>query len=219
MLDIHTHVLPHTDDGAANMEMTRAMLRSAAKLGLRHVIATPHMRVGDDIALQQRLFSETREVARAEGVSLYAGCELRYDALLLHLEDPSPFWLGKEGFLLVEMSSQSLPLQWFATLEQLAGRGLHVIIAHPERYRYIQGDLAMARDMIQAGCEMQVDAGGLYARDSAERKTARALLAQGLVAYIASDAHEPSHYRVMRRAMRSFRDEWPMEGRLAKALE
>lgn len=41
-IDIHCHILPALDDGAKNMEKTKAMLQLAYKEGIRGVIATPH---------------------------------------------------------------------------------------------------------------------------------------------------------------------------------
>ena len=64
-----------------------------------------------------------------------------------------------------------------------------------------------------------MDAGGLLARPlSAERKTARRLLREGMVSYVASDAHRPEHYDTFERAYRTFRGEWPQENRLSAAL-
>ena len=93
----------------------------------------------------------------------------------------------------------------------LTGKGYLPIIAHPERYFYVQKDMGIAREMMDYGCELQVDAGGLLAGPwSAEQKTARKLLERGMASYIASDAHRPEQYTVYGKVFRKFRDEWPL---------
>ena len=73
--------------------------------------------------------------------------------------------------------------------------------------------------MLELGCELQLDAGGLMAGlFSAERKIARKMLKEGMVSYIASDAHRPEDYAVFEKAQRTFRDEWPTENRLLEEL-
>ena len=42
LIDVHAHILPGADDGAASMEEAREMLMMAWKEGIREIIATPH---------------------------------------------------------------------------------------------------------------------------------------------------------------------------------
>src|SRR3989449_9207778 len=42
MVDLHCHILPGLDDGAATMEESVAMAESAIADGITHVVATPH---------------------------------------------------------------------------------------------------------------------------------------------------------------------------------
>ena len=44
LVDIHCHILPGVDDGAPDMETSRAMIRDAYEQGVRYIIATPHYR-------------------------------------------------------------------------------------------------------------------------------------------------------------------------------
>ena len=46
LVDIHCHILPGVDDGAPDMETSRAMIRDAYEQGVRYIIATPHYRPG-----------------------------------------------------------------------------------------------------------------------------------------------------------------------------
>ncbi len=44
MIDLHSHVLPGLDDGAADLDEAVAMGRAAAEDGIRVLAATPHVR-------------------------------------------------------------------------------------------------------------------------------------------------------------------------------
>src|SRR5271157_4690823 len=42
MLDLHCHILPGVDDGAASLDVSLAMARFCLHDGITHVVATPH---------------------------------------------------------------------------------------------------------------------------------------------------------------------------------
>src|SRR4051794_17777884 len=42
MLDLHCHILPGVDDGAASLEEALAMARFCVRDGITHLVATPH---------------------------------------------------------------------------------------------------------------------------------------------------------------------------------
>ena len=42
MLDLHCHILPGVDDGAASLDEALAMSRFCVRDGITHVVATPH---------------------------------------------------------------------------------------------------------------------------------------------------------------------------------
>ena len=77
MIDIHNHILPHTDDGADDMEEAIQMARIAHQDGIRHIIATPHLNdpvlTGAEIekrtaALNHRLREEAVDVRVDTGI-------------------------------------------------------------------------------------------------------------------------------------------------------
>ncbi len=200
--------------------MTRSMLELARQAGVDRIIATPH--VADPAALE-RVHQNTepvRALTQALGIRLYLGGEVRVSALL-NASDAQlrAYRLGIDGFLLVEFQNDALPLRWEFLICDLVARGVCPIVAHPERYRYIQKDLGVAEQMISYGCELQLDAQSLTGLPlSPERRAARQLLRRGMVSYVASDAHRPEDYRDFERIRKKFADVWPKDGLLARAL-
>ena len=220
MIDMHVHILPGVDDGATDAEMTKAMMRRAADAGITTMFATPHVYSAEDLLSDHSSLRTARSIAHENGIALNLGCELNYRALLkTGLQQLGDYCLGGTKCLLLEFGNQYLIPGWDVAISEIMDCGYLPIIAHPERYSYIQRDIGLAQEMTQLGCEMQVDAGGLLAPMlSKERKTARKLLKEGLVSYIASDAHRPQDYDDFEKAYRIFRGEWPRENRLNALL-
>lgn len=220
MVDMHVHILPGVDDGAKDADMTRAMMRRAADAGITLMIATPHVYRADDQLKNRQALRMTRSVAHECGIALNLGCEFNYRALRSSgMQNLDAFCLSGTPCLLLEFANDHLMPRWDAVISEIMDNGYLPIIAHPERYGYVQRDFAIAQEMHDLGCEMQVDACGLMAGlFSAERRTARKLLKEGLVSYIASDAHRPEDYDDFEKAYRVFRGEWPRKNRLSARL-
>lgn len=220
MIDIHTHILPGVDDGAKNMQMTAQMLEQAADIGVQAIVCTPHVYHPEHQHRIKKGWTMVERAARQHGIQVFSGCEFNYHALSeTGTDNLDAFCLASTPCILLELSNEHLFRGWEAMICEMVDHGYSPIIAHPERYTYIQKDIEIANAMCDFGCELQVDAGGLLARVfSAERRTARKLLSQGMVSYIASDAHKPRHYETYEKAYRAFGDELPRRNKLVRYL-
>ncbi|WP_165247933.1 CpsB/CapC family capsule biosynthesis tyrosine phosphatase [Adlercreutzia sp. ZJ141] len=209
MRDIHCHILPGVDDGAANLAESLAMLEAAKRAGVTSIVCTPHCR---DPYFDYEAMWNAYELlkAHADGFPLQMGFEVNHSKLMelgLHWVDYLHFD-GSKDFLL-ELSSRAKAsdfVEYERTIYELQGRGYRVIIAHPERYAAIQEDVGLARRLAHMGCKLQASAdfvrGGRLGR---EKKPARALFEQGLYSYIASDAHRIEHYTYLAEARANYR--------------
>lgn len=107
--------------------------------------------------------------------------------------------------LLLELPVGGKPVDLDRTLFALQGQGLHVIIAHPERYACVQEDPDVAVDWHDRGCKLQLSsnfiAGGITSKS---KKAAKQLLKLGVADYIASDAHVPHHYKDLHQALAKY---------------
>jgi len=199
LIDFHNHILPGVDDGAATLEQSLSMLRSAADLGITEVVNTVHFQhpkvEGREVsiaelrlkmtALQEEL--QTRNIP----VQLHLGAEVFYLPNLLQLQDQPPCTLGQGRYMLIEFALHSLPEGYQQVLFALKMAGVTPIIAHPERYRPIQEDVGIARHMVRAGALIQIDAGSLLGTlGQRAYKSSRELLRQRLCHFIGSDAHD-----------------------------
>ena len=200
MIDLHCHILPGVDDGSADEEESCAMARLAVESGVTDIAATPHCNAPDpfynyaDSALHAR-FARLRQRLEREQIPLriHEGMEVFTTPELPRLLDEGRLLtLGGTRYLLIEFAFGETP--WFAaqTLESIAARGLTPVVAHPERYYFIQDDPRRLLRWAESGYVLQLNRGslsGMFGRHAA--KAAQWCLANGCVHLFASDAHSP----------------------------
>lgn len=146
----------------------------------------------------------------AGGFPITMGFEVNHTKLMeLGLDEWAPY-LGFEGTgeFLLELDTRCTEADfqdYERTIFALQGMGYDVIIAHPERYRAIQQNTEIARNLLRMGCKLQASAdfiaGGRMGR---EKKPAQKMFDQLLYRYIASDAHKPEHYALLAKAVAEY---------------
>jgi protein-tyrosine phosphatase len=197
MIDLHSHILHETDDGATSLQVALDMARWAAEDGVEVMACTPHFLPGVyDPEPQEvvRRVAELNEHLMNEGIelALVTGCEahVRPD-LVRRLRSGQILTLHFGKYVLIEMPPTTLPPNMEGLFVDLIGAGYRPIMAHVERYRWAERSLPFIQNMVLAGVLMQVTAGsffGDYGRSSMEM-SAR-LLDMGFVHIVASDAHD-----------------------------
>lgn len=208
MRDIHCHILPGVDDGAANLEQSLAMLEAARAVGVTHMVCTPHCR--DPYFDFEKMWEAYRLLCEHAGdMHLQMGFEVNHAKLMdLGVEWADRLHFDGSNEFLLELSTRADSYdfeEYENTIYDLQCRGYQVIIAHPERYRAIQKDVSVAERLVDLGCKLQASAdfiaGGRFGR---EKKPAQRLFKQGLYSYIASDAHNMGHYDCLAKARAKF---------------
>ena len=194
MIDIHCHILPAVDDGAASWEVAVEMCRMAWQDGITHIVATPHAncRFRYDRAAFAKLAEElTRRVDGKPAISLGCDFHFSYENLILVLENPGQFTIGSTRYLLVELDTYSVPLSISANFSNLLARGIVPIITHPERNPVLQGEPQRLLGWKKQGCLVQLTADSLSGRWGARAKaTCEWLLKSNAVHLMATDAHD-----------------------------
>ncbi|KYL33925.1 MAG: protein-tyrosine phosphatase [Pseudoalteromonas tetraodonis] len=199
MIDIHTHILPGIDDGAKDLTESLALLKLAENDGITHMVATPHIHVGrfnNSISHIYDSLANLRLNATNEGINikLAAAAEVRLDVELMAMvvANKLPF-IGKiaeKNVLLLELPHSHMPQGYDKFIQWLAKKNIRVIIPHPERNRDIQSNLYYIQHLKQLGCDFQLTASSIEGEWGESAQTiALQMLKDGLVNYVASDAH------------------------------
>jgi protein-tyrosine phosphatase len=197
VFDIHSHILFGVDDGASTFAESQAMLNAAQDAGIDQIVCTPHFRGSRfDLLRVKENYQVLSAFAQKQGFQMALGYEVYWENLADIGFDRAPdFCIANTNLLLLEFSYGSLPPNWQRIIFDLQGFGVQPIIAHPERYRPIQDNLDIAVEMKSMGCLLQLS--GNVANNgilSASRRTAIKMLEDGLIDYIASDAHAVADY-------------------------
>ncbi len=196
MADVHCHFVPGVDDGAPDLSTALRWLRREHEAGVTRVATTPHLPASRARSGYRRraedAFVELRSAAREEmpDLGLRLAFEVRMDGAELDPEDQG-LWLGTGGHVLVEYDLFRRPADDpAAPMRPLLEAGLVPVLAHPERYRGMEDGTGWARRLKEAGVLLAVNAGSLLGSYGVgPERTARRLLAEGLVDLVASDHH------------------------------
>ena len=198
MIDLHCHILPGVDDGAADMDVSLAMAAMAADSGVEYIFATPHCNTRNaqqNFRTQALIdaYLELQEAIDEAGIPIriLSGSEvLARGHFEEHLAKGDFMTLNASRYLLVEFYfDESVDYMDYA-LGAVAEAGLVPVVAHPERYYAVQTSPRLAELWIRQGCLLQLNKGSILGDLGEEAyETAALLLRRGLAAVIASDGH------------------------------
>lgn len=194
MIDLHCHILPELDDGSQSLQESLAMARIAVDSGVRAVVATPHCAEGRSREVMEA-WSLLRQALEETGVplKLYPGMEIfgTRDTVRL-LREGKLFTLNGSRYPLIEFSFRSSGEEETWILHSVCKAGFRPIVAHPERYTYVQQDPQIINRWCRMGCLLQVNRGSLLGRFGGHaQQMAAELVERGFAAAVASDAHSP----------------------------
>lgn len=194
MVDIHSHILFGIDDGPVLLEESVEMARMAAKSGVRHIVAASHGNYYDcpveEYSRSLKLLQQ--ELSRNQiPVALYPGMEIFVDesaAELLHQKEL--LTLNHTNYILVEFPFDETPENVCRRIFDLQRRGWHILLAHPERYIFIQNEPELAYFLEECGCVLQINKGSILGEFGKNgQEIAHRFLYDGIAGVIASDAH------------------------------
>jgi len=201
VIDLHCHLLPGVDDGAADLEEALSICRLAAKDGTTDLVATPHLRHpsywNDDAHGLEATFLALREAVDHEelGVELHLGGEIAVsDASVEELLQPGSrlFTMAGGKWVLLEFDFQGYGPDPVETVWEVAVKGFRPIVAHPERLKWMAADFGLMTALARHGATFQLTAMSLTGEFGRIARDAAHLLAeQGFVHFVSSDAHDP----------------------------
>ena len=186
--DCHCHLLPGVDDGVKDLEDTLLILGDWEMAGVKEVWMTPH--IMEDIPNRPeellRKFEKVKAVYDG-GVKLHLAAEHMLDGLFLKRIEVGEV-MEYRGKLLVETSYYTPPMNMGRMMEGIIKRGYEPILAHPERYQYM--DVKDYKRWKNMGVMLQLNVPsvvGAYGPD-VQRK-AEWLLKENMYDFCGTDTH------------------------------
>lgn len=196
--DFHCHLLPGVDDGVRTLEEAKEAIAGLRALGYRGGVVTPHIYAGvydNDSAGLRKAFEEFQSHIGSE-YHLWLSAEYHATDRLFDLiaqDDLLYLSLGGGRLVLVEFPYLMPPPRGMDAIAALVRAGYQPVLAHMERYRYMQEDpkLWLSR-LSRYDTWVQCNIGslaGMYGR--AAVSFSRKLLDQGVPVIWGTDLHRP----------------------------
>lgn len=176
--------------------------------GVYQTAVTPHFSTWNpDLIATVATLSERLDHLRhrliGEGIALelFPGAEhfLTPELVELVKAGDAPL-LGPGPYILVELPFNDRPLYADDVLYQLAMAGVQPVLAHPERYSWVQADPSAIETVADRGIILQLTSASITGHyGNRIRKTGEQILSRGLYGLVGSDLHRPGQPRTLSR--------------------
>jgi protein-tyrosine phosphatase len=209
-VDIHSHLLPALDDGVATFEEAERIILQFINLGYKKLITTPHVmsdqyRNTPTIINQKLLELRQHLLLKKIDIEIHAAAEYYLDESLMQmLEDDQPLLTLGKNYLLFETNfvTESFLVNDF--IFKALTKGYKPILAHPERYLYLQNNFSKAQELLDRGVLFQLNISSLTAYYSkSAQQMAHKLIDRGCVHWLGSDCHIFQQVKLMENAFTS----------------
>ncbi len=197
MIDLHCHILYGMDDGPRDFDTSLRLCYLAMENGIEKIVATSHLTSLVDIdhyvaARDERIAELRAELERRElNLQIYPGAEVFAGEDLMYPLPLEKVTINGSRYILVEFDFYNLRFSTVLRyIEEILKRGLVPIIAHPERYSFLQIQYDRVNFLMDMGVLFQVNAGSLASRGGREEfDLAYEMVLKQAANFIATDAH------------------------------
>jgi protein-tyrosine phosphatase len=161
--DMHSHLLPGIDDGSPDIKTSLALIKGMRELGYTKLITTPHI-MWDMYKNTREIVLEKLELLRLavkeQGIDVEINAAAEYfldDYVHELIKNNEPLLAVKGNMVLVEFSMAFPSHSLKDILFDMQMQGYQPIIAHPERYIYLERTKDFYDELKDIGCLFQVN--------------------------------------------------------------
>jgi len=209
--DFHSHLLPGLDDGVETLDEAVEVIKGLRDIGYKKLITTPHVmsdfynNTSDDI---RNKYEELKSILITENILIEIEAAAEYyldEALLEKIDSQEKLLTFGDNYILFETSFMNKPMYLNDFIFKAKSQGYKPILAHPERYAYLQKDQEAIEDLINRGVYLQVNINsisGYYSK--MVRKTTQQLIDKKQVHFLGSDCHNFNHLQVLRNSINEY---------------
>jgi tyrosine-protein phosphatase YwqE len=198
-VDIHSHILPGIDDGAATISHTIKLLDGLNKIGFSKCIATPHTlpEIWENTSNGiKETFQTTKEQLQEPHQKMlqHAASEYMINEAFLERLQTEPLLTIKDNIVLIEMSYMNPPLALKEIIFEIQLKGYQPLLAHPERYLFYHQNTKMYRTLKELDVKFQLNllsSVGYYG--SSVATAADFLLKENYIDFVGTDVHHMKH--------------------------
>lgn len=207
-VDIHSHLLPGIDDGVQTFEQAEEIVLHFQKLGYSKLITSPHV-MSDSYRNTTEGILEKLTALRLhlknKGIAIEIESAAEYyldDYLIKMVEENKPLLTFGKNYLLFETNFLTEPFNLKEFIFLAITKGYKPVLAHPERYLYLQNNTEKMQDFLDRGILFQVNINSISGYYSKEIKTtAHKIIDKGWVHFLGSDCHTIQQAKLVGDAM------------------
>ena len=210
MVDVHSHLLPGIDDGVKTLEESWEVIKVFEDMGYMKLITTPHV-MNDFYRNTTPGIQHTRDELVAflkekkSSIQIEAAAEYYLDESLIQSVDNQEKLLtfGKQ-YLLFETNFLTEPYQLKNFIFKATTQRYKPVLAHPERYEYLNKNFEKLEDLRNRGVLFQLNILsfiGFYSPSI--QKMAEHMVDRGWVDFVGSDCHNQLYSKLIEKAQRT----------------
>lgn len=213
MIDVHSHIIPKIDDGAKSFEESYAMFLEAKEAGFTDIIATSHYMekcYEVDMIKRNAWIQAMNKVLQEKNIQLklHVGNEIYITQNIISLiKDKKASTLANSKYVLFELPMNNNVKYVKEMIFEIKSFRMIPVIAHPERYSYVQKNPNMLIELIEKGALFQANYGsiiGIYGKHA--KNTVKKLLQSNMIHFLGTDCHKKQEiYKQMDRIMLELR--------------
>ena len=197
MIDFHTHILPNVDDGSESVEETFNLIKEAKSVGFDSIISTSHyIEKYYEVGVEERCkwINALSEALKKESIdmNLYLGNEVYFSENIIQLlKENKIAKINNSRYMLFEFAMNVKPINVYDVLYEMLQNKIVPVLAHPERYSFVQKDPSFIYELIDAGVLMQVNYAsiiGWYGKKA--EILAKKFLESNMISFLGSDVHK-----------------------------
>ena len=196
MIDFHSHILPGIDDGSRDIEETINMIKEAYDAGFTQIVSTSHFYLRHyEVEEKERIeyINEINQKMQELGynIQILVGSEIYITNDMVNLLDEhKASSINNSRYVLFELSFIERPQNLTEIIYNLLSNNYIPIIAHPERYKYVQKDPNILLDLLELGVLFQSNYGSIIGQYGKEaKKTVKLLLKNNFIHFLGTDVH------------------------------
>lgn len=198
-LDMHNHVLPGIDDGAKQVSDSLLLIQGLQDLGFITIIPSPHIASGLYANSAASIHESWQSILSQRSVTHFVAEYMLDDAFFQELDKGLLCYpnQSKHRYVLVEFPYIALPFMWHEMVFEIRKRGYQPILAHPERYAFVDSEDEMEKFMnVGFQCQLNLlSLSGYYGKDA--KVKADQYMKQGYYQFAGTDVHHMNHLNAL----------------------
>ena len=196
MIDFHSHILPNIDDGSRSIEETFNLIKEAKEVGFEGIVLTSHYIEGyyeTDVPERDVWVNAIKENLNTKGIDidLYLGNEIYISENMMDLLiNNKASTINNTCYVLFEMPLNAEPMDLYNVIYSLQENKLIPVLAHPERYKFVQKEPELIYDLIEKGVLMQANYGSILGQyGESAQMIVRKFFENNMIHFLGSDVH------------------------------